>query len=1637
MMTIREMDISARAKSCLMGAGYKYVYEIEDMSDEDLLNIRNLNEKCLEEIKEALKDYSFEDDNIEQSDYGMSNTFVGESEDSSDNSNEDENYKNLIEDKSEEKSEITSSARKAYESVKKISINVLDQDWSPEDIIGLIQYDVFRIAGIMFLFSDITVREEIINQLEKLFGFKNTQRILEKTVDDYNVKSLTSDLFRRLPYSVGLMFEHDQEEQDSNLSYLFYEILKLIIFSVLYPDGSVPVDEKLFIYVGIMESIKNHLICSGIKKEKTFLKSLPDFKSVCQMYDFSVSDFEEVEGIDNGKKLYDVLVINMNKIEKLVERSTTSQIDSTYSRKKYQDIAENMQTIDIRISITKELFSNLSFSINVNGHSIDDEDVNDEDIDGLWNQINTGKEKAIYKYGYDCKLIIHDMRNYPHIDKVIKNDTLIECLKYAQNNMNELGDNGMFMIQYGEKSWNSTGKYRHFSDLLKEVCNLVQSIPEPFDDSILPDVYINYSNDRIDEYTFNKLWNELQKIEEKYKKGINYDNRYKITDWESELCYEQGKFLENVYWVGREINNIPNTVIPFCTYSKMNKDQLKYYLYWRTCFRNGEIIFTSGMTTFYFLCVYELLADFGPFSSEERLNQLEKLYINYTSQGLSNALWVGEYANIHDLEIKDDEVRKWVYPVNNDKEYFRDIIDIIDGKYDNVFDHMCRKSRWKLKSSSFLKKANCLDDIKKTIDKIIPKLEKLFDNEGIKLSDFLAGRIREEEIITYPNYYEGSIWNERILNKLGIGNDKKKDYKKRLMYDYPSERIYMTDEDGNVHRETNTSMNYTDPYLSEYVLKYTEMLFRQKIGYDYLSFPEKLKGALKMKFADGYSYVLSADPELQKMEKTYISLYDKIEKIICDTTNDYFESNYNRIEKLISQFKKEYQPASKITYTYERKTPVDELMAEYICNKKVSEGKFDELLNIYHGASPSYKESKAKKLSKYIFDYWVLSNNNISLTQLSNMIDNNKWYFVERRSIVDRNYDKAIPYFCSFYNALKGVSSKRINPNLIKDCIVISFTLIDRLFSFYGVDSSDVILGKWDTYPWIPFENMEEIYNVEVIDVRKNVGDLELYSIDLGCTEGTVSRHAYSEQANSFILYIMRGIENKLRGISGYKSFLSNDIDLKKLYNYSGYEKACDYIDDVISGVVNYVVGHSCPLEYDFSTPEIVVSCDMNHDYSYPVYNSLFTDIDSFINDGLKDFYREDYSETEKVYPYDIVSVDIDDFDFEQYCRKYNDKAEIQQKFAKINIYRFHDIYDEVIDRFMDVKDGYPVEYDPKYDFTVTNIMNDIKGLIGKDLGALTTLVSDNEAFLQWLSWVEHGKVVIPNNMPLIQIMFHFAMNRIIFENEPEKCLVILCEVWNYYYDSSEKIDESSDLLLEWIKDYWMVYCPDISYDDFKRLFRFEITFENESNVVSAKEHFFIDISHLKQNNLLEFYNANCDYHVLDGAVVRKGYRDIFEEAIEEVHKELSSLWNKYDIDFEEYLHYEDKAPQEKQRELFFRGILTGKTKKYINSSFEGRKVSENEEYSIGYDYDRSWPVLVYNQYEISNSSSRILLDYIIKHTERVIRDHLRINYTFKFDDEKMYELFPIKIFEDNLDNHIIVKTIERTTDRICKENGI
>jgi DNA-directed RNA polymerase subunit alpha len=59
-MTIEELDMSVRAFNCLKRAGIHTVEDLINRSEEDMIKVRNLGKKSLEEVIQKLQSLGFE-----------------------------------------------------------------------------------------------------------------------------------------------------------------------------------------------------------------------------------------------------------------------------------------------------------------------------------------------------------------------------------------------------------------------------------------------------------------------------------------------------------------------------------------------------------------------------------------------------------------------------------------------------------------------------------------------------------------------------------------------------------------------------------------------------------------------------------------------------------------------------------------------------------------------------------------------------------------------------------------------------------------------------------------------------------------------------------------------------------------------------------------------------------------------------------------------------------------------------------------------------------------------------------------------------------------------------------------------------------------------------------------------------------------------------------------------------------------------------------------------------------------------------------------------------------------------------------------------------------------------------------------
>ena len=164
-MKIRELSISARAKVCLLTAGYEALEDLKDITDEELLEIRNLNAKGVAEIREKIEEY-FAEENMNMYDEAM---------------------KIAID-------ELEFSER-TYNCLKRAGINTLgdlcDRMW--DDMIHVqnlgkkgFEEILFKISALGYSFKDV--------QRNDIYDYPMFKELLSMPIADMNISQSTKDI---------------------------------------------------------------------------------------------------------------------------------------------------------------------------------------------------------------------------------------------------------------------------------------------------------------------------------------------------------------------------------------------------------------------------------------------------------------------------------------------------------------------------------------------------------------------------------------------------------------------------------------------------------------------------------------------------------------------------------------------------------------------------------------------------------------------------------------------------------------------------------------------------------------------------------------------------------------------------------------------------------------------------------------------------------------------------------------------------------------------------------------------------------------------------------------------------------------------------------------------------------------------------------------------------------------------------------------------------------------------------------------------------------------------------------------------------------------------------------------------------
>ena len=747
----------------------------------------------------------------------------------------------------------------------------------------------------------------------------------------------------------------------------------------------------------------------------------------------------------------------------------------------------------------------------------------------------------------------------------------------------------------------------------------------------------------------------------------------------------------------------------------------------------------------------------------------------------------------------------------------------------------------------------------------------------------------------------------------------------------------------------------------------------------------------------------------------------------------------------------------------QQSTP-DEMMVDFITSASCNPGDFKKLLEFYDGLTPTNRKTKAKKYSRWIWDFWVLNNaGELSYEELTKRVLNNKWFYPEYKAIQDREFDKALPYFYSLMKFTGGVVAKKIDPGIICDCIIIVLNSLSRLFEQYNVDFADLILGDYVTDDWIPFDMEDEATNRCESNIILNVNDVEIYFYAGKNRRGMIKHHRTDLVAVRFTMYVLRCIDNHFRALIDYANYLKNDFDVTDIAKV-GFDDAFNKIDNIVASVVEYcykigipvfdglesvnrdrvIISHNSERLYEFkgtANTEDILSVDeiVKSEVERYYFQTDSSDIIEKMSMVLSDSYDDDSLGANSGKLYESFEIDIDNVDINEWKIQSVTRPLLKQTFVGISLGGFHRKHDDYYEKFMDIPSE-SVEYDPEYDFTLTSVMKKTDGLFGKDVSTLTALSRNSKDFSQWIKWIENGRIVFPRNEFYVQILFYYLLNERILRGNHSAILVIMTRFWNHFFGDNEDMSKEASIYYEWIKEFWMLNCKDCTYEAFKSLFCTDIEFDLEPSGGTPIDRDVYDEC-LNGHELTRFYNENCDYKAAQSFISMFSgyinYETLLESALEQVGKGLEDLWKEYGLDFWDYLLSPGRMKVTQKRELYCRAIISHRTRFKVLKEFSGIEVSNFEKYRIERNSENGWPMLVFDVMVSSDIPRKRLLEYFIKTTEMTIREMLDENYHFTIDRDRLYEYYPNKLFLDNITTLVVERRIIKAALEACLNSGL
>lgn len=1083
--------------------------------------------------------------------------------------------------------------------------------------------------------------------------------------------------------------------------------------------------------------------------------------------------------------------------------------------------------------------------------------------------------------------------------------------------------------------------------------------------------------------------------------------------------------LASAIWTGQPFISMPLPDSNTPSYGTLKEKEFAYYLYWRTAVRNRAVTPVGTCEAYINLFCTELLLGIGNYTQDETLATFEWLLEQTKdNERLSMALskFVLDYKTLHHLKNNN----------NTFEELSRDPLTRINAVKNSVengnnavlYFVFHANARYRAKDSTYLVKANYLDKYNSILNEIIIRVKNQLEARNIDLLHYILGEKYSGygQNFSYTQFWSNAVcpWNtiKTIVGYETIAPS----------FAYTKGKVTaveLVDEDGNFIRRTNMSVPCIDEDFCEYSVRYVETLLRKASGYMYITYPKQpnidLKKPRHYAFPNGSSgYYHRADRDYSNLLLTVCpTVYSMFEKTAEDYVNKYFSEHPDELIHLRTAHAQ--QPiASKKTFI--------EKIADTVNEQPDYDRIISNVLESYNCATTTAKRTKGNAVFSLLWNLWLLHATNTSSVQLQEILDafaDKENELLYKKAIVYRKFENALESLKKKYNY--SASIKDDEASIINDCVIISLIALDKLLhTKYDLDIAQLILGKFQTTDWDIGVGIDGIA-LKPTKCLKSIDGFEIYE----CNDTPqITTYQTSAANTAFVRYILKTIEQKYFDVKKKPKTIINKEDISSLFNPSIQNEVKAQIDKIIYYAVVCTTNRKSAKPLGASNDKITVRYDK---FLYQhVHSTLNANVENIAKEavitafcGYYNVARDEVMIEET--PCEGIRFNPQQATYKDFLvEKHITNTPFTHEIPKMVLTRFYQLYDGYCEQLNEVFSR-NVPYNPHFAIMTTKLMKNADGFVGKDLYLFAMIKEDGEDFLQWIEHIKHGELIYPNYQACVVFLYYYILNGKLFAERTDLGLAIMCKVWNHYFTTFSSQD--ANLILSWIKDYWMIHCSHISVQDFKRLFDRPIIFTNEYS-----------ISNIYQNGLLTYFNDICYYRVLNGKLVESGYKDIFEKTIKKVHIQIEALFRKHGVSLKNIM----ALAAGKNQYLYLRAIVHPTLLKGFETSIGKIRLSENEAYRLSYNKSTNryqWTFSM-NGYDIE--FLRLFFEYVVKATEKELRKWLgvAIPKTFNVDITQVYNSKAIPndlklLLENDRKTGEIDAIIKQCVAIICKESNI